>query len=214
MTKRLITWMAALAMGMMSITVVAEDYMEGVEYTRISKPLRTVTKPGTVEVREYFWYGCPHCFRIEPLVQRWLATNPENVNFQRLPAILGESWAQAAQAFYVAALLGVLEKIHPTLFEAIHLQGQKSLVKDDLALELFFEEHGVNPDQFRKVWNSFGVRSRVKQAVRMTRRSGIKGVPSVVVNGKYVTDPGLAGGVEEMFQVIEYLVAKEMASGS
>ncbi len=212
MKSRWISWMVVVAMGVMPLMATAEDYMEGVEYTRISKPLRTVVKPGTVEVREYFWYGCPHCFRLEPSVQRWLASNPANVNFQMQPAILGESWAPAAQAFYTAALLGVLDKIHPALFEAVHLEGQKSLVRDDLALELFFEQHGVNPEQFRKTWNSFSVQSRVKQAVRMTRRSGIKGVPAVVVNGKFVTDPGMAGGVQEMFRVVEYLVAQEMAA--
>ena len=214
MTRILISWMAALMMGMVAVTAVAEDYMEGVEYTRISKPLRTVSQPGKIEVREYFWYGCPHCFRLEPFIQRWLATNPENVNLQMQPAILGESWAPAAQAFYVAALLGVLDRVHPALFEAVHLDGQKSLVTDDLALELFFEEYGVKPELFRKTWSSFGVQSRVKQAVRMTRRSGIKGVPSIVVNGKYVTDPGRAGGGDEMFRVIEYVVAQGQADSS
>ena len=78
--KRGLWAVVALVMSWTTSTaVVAEEYMEGVEYTRISKPLRTVEKPGTVEVREYFWYGCPHCFRLEPLMHRWLAGNPENV---------------------------------------------------------------------------------------------------------------------------------------
>ena len=208
-------WIAvvALVMGWMTSTaLIAEEFMEGVEYTRISKPLRTVEEPGTVEVREYFWYGWPHCFRLEPLVHRWLASNPKNVNFKMQPAILGESWTPAAQAFYTAATLGILDQIHADLFEEIHLKGNRNLAKDEMALELFFEERGVSSGQFRKVWNSFGVRSRVKQAIRMTQRSGISGVPAVVVAGKYLTDAGSAGSIENLFKVIEFLVAKEMAA--
>jgi len=188
------------------------DYMEGVEYTRISQPLRTVEKAGAIEVREYFWYGCPHCYRLEPLIQNWLSTNPKNVNFQMQPAILGESWAPGAKVFYTAAQLGVLDNIHPALFEGIHVNGNKNLIKNEMAIEQLFEGNGVSVQEFRKAWKSFGVNSKVKQAARMTRRSGIKGVPAIVVNGKYITDAGIAGSYQEMFKVIEYLVAKEMAA--
>ncbi len=204
-------WIVAVAMMVALFTggVQAEDFMEGVEYTRISKPLRTVEQPGKVEVREYFWYGCPHCFRLEPEMHRWLKGNPKNVNFQMQPAILGENWTPAAQAFYTAALLGVLDKIHPELFEGVHLGQDRSLLKDVAAIERLFVRYGVSAEQFRKVWGSFGVQSRVKQAVRMTRKSGIQGVPAVVVIGEFLTDAGSAGSVENMFRVIEYLVAKE-----
>ncbi len=207
-------WIALLAVvvSVATTAVVAGEYMEGVEYTRIGKPLRTVEQPGKIEVREYFWYGCPHCFRLEPYMEHWLKSDPKNVNFQMQPAILGESWTPAAQAFYTAALLGVLDQIHPALFNAIHLGGDRNLVKDELALEQLFEQNGVTSEQFRKVWNSFGAQSRVKQAIRMTRQAGIQGVPAVVVNGKYITDPGSAGSYEEMFKVIEFLVAKESAA--
>lgn len=205
----------AAVVALVNLTIASAEsvsYMEGVEYTRINKPLRTVQQPGKIEVREYFWHGCPHCFSLEPYVQRWLATKPKNVNFQMQPAILGESWKPAAQAFYTAAQLGLLDKIHPRLFEAIHLEKRSGLVKNEFALKLFFEEQGVNPEQFDKTWNSFGVSSKVNQAIRMTRQAGLNGVPAMVVNGKYLTDPGTAGGREEMFRVIEFLVAKEMAA--
>lgn len=207
-------WIAIVAMlfTVSGSVAIAEDFMEGVEYTRISKPLRTVEKPGTVEVREYFWYGCPHCFHLEPEIHHWLQSNPKGVNFQAQPAILGASWAPAAQAFYTAALLGVLDKLHPALMNAVHLEGNRNLVKDEMAMEALFEKLGVDSETFRKTWNSFGVQSRVKQAYRMTRQSGIQGVPAVVVAGKYLTDAGTAGSVEKMFEVIEYLVAKELAA--
>ena len=207
-------WIAAIALatGLMAGAVQAvEEFMEGVEYTLISKPLRTVEEPGKVEVREYFWHGCPHCFHLEPVMHEWLETNPKGVNFQMQPAILGASWAPAAQAFYTAALLGVLDKVHPALFNGIHLEGDRNLAKDEMAIEALFEKIGIDSDTFRKTWNSFGVQSRVKQAYRMTRQSGIQGVPAVVVAGKYLTDAGAAGGTQKMFEVIEYLVAKELA---
>ncbi len=208
-------WIAAAAVVaslVAGVVTAAEDFMEGVEYTRISKPLRTVEEPGKVEVREYFWYGCPHCFQLEPVMHEWLARNPKGVNFQMQPAILGASWAPAAQAFYTAALLGVLDKIHPALFNGIHLEGDRNLAKDEMAIEALFEKMGVDSEAFRKIWNSFGVQSRVKQAYRMTRQSGIQGVPAVVVAGKYLTDAGSAGGTKEMFKVIEFLVARELAA--
>jgi thiol:disulfide interchange protein DsbA len=207
-------WIAVVALiaGLMVGAAQAEEFMEGVEYTLISKPLRTVEKPGTVEVREYFWYGCPHCFHLEPTMQEWLSKNPQGVNLQMQPAILGASWAPGAQAFYAAAQLGVLDKLHPALFNGIHLEGDHTLVKDEMAIEALFEKIGVDPETFRKSWDSFGVQSRVKQAYRMTRQSGIQGVPAVVVAGKYLTDASSAGGTQQMFEVIEYLVAKELAS--
>ena len=212
MRRGWITAVALVAGLMSSVVLAAEDFMEGVEYTRISKPLRTVDEPGKVEVREYFWYGCPHCFRMEPDVHHWLEGKPKNVNFQMQPAILGANWAQGAQAFYTAALLGVLDKVHPALFNGIHLEGNRNLASDEMAIEGLFEKQGVAPETVRKTWNSFGVQSRVKQAYRMTRQSGIQGVPAVVVAGKYLTDAGSAGSIKKLFQVIEYLVAKEMAA--
>ncbi len=192
-------------------TAAADEYMEGVEYSRITKPLRTVTKPGLVEVREYFWYGCPHCYNLEPSLHAWLNSNPSGVNFQMQPAILGEHWTPAAQVFYTAAQLGVLDRIHPALFDRIHRQGERILATDKDAMEELFIQFGVSPEQFDQVWASFGTRVRVNQAVQMTRQSGIEGVPAIVVNGKYRVDAGSAGGIDNMFKVIEYLVAKEIS---
>ncbi len=208
-------WIAAVALIaglMLSWASVAEEFMEGVEYTLINDPLRTVEEPGKVEVREYFWYGCPHCFHLEPVVHEWLEKNPPGVNFQMQPAILGASWAPAAQAFYTAALLGVLDQAHPALFNGIHLNENRNLAKDEREIKALFEKLGVPKETVEKTWSSFGVQTRVKQAYRMTRQSGIQGVPAVVVAGKYLVDAGSAGGTGKMFEVIEYLVAKELAA--
>ncbi len=216
MKNRLVLWIAAVVMGLATLIVSAEivnavEYMEGVEYTRINKPLRTVSEAGKIEVREYFWYGCPHCFRMEPFMERWLDTNPKNIIFKLQPTIFRDDWMPAAQAFYTAQALGIEGKMHPELLDAIHQRGEKALLSDARALELFFKKHGVKPTDFRKSWNSFSVGSQVKQALRITKQSGIHGVPAVIVNGKYVTNPVLAGGYDSMFKVIEFLVARSLS---
>lgn len=142
-------------------------------------------------------------------MQKWLEKQSDDVQFIVQPTIFSNSWQPGAQAFYTAETLGVMEKIHPALFDAIHKDQRKKLLGNDFALEQFFEEQGVEPAAFRKAWNSFTVRSKTRKAVHLTRKSRIQGVPAIIVNGKYFTDVGTAGGKKELFEVLDYLIQKE-----
>lgn len=186
--------------------VVAADFQEGTHYRQLDTPIPT-SSGDKIEVLEIFWYGCPHCFHLEPTVEQWLKTKPANVEFVRLPAILGPSWEMGARAFYVAEQLGVQEKIHSPLFNAIHVEKQRLQTKEQLAE--FFAKHGVDKAAFEQAYSSFDVETKLRKSQQLVQRYQVDGVPMVVVNGKYVTNGSMAGSPAGVFQVVDYLIAKE-----
>ena len=185
-------------------------YMEGAQYQAIEPPAPTNAAPGKVEVVELFWYGCPHCFHFEPTLSKWLASKPANVDFKRVPAVLNPGWVTHARAYYVAEQLGVLDKIHEPLFEAIHLKNQRLNTEDELAA--FFAAHGVPEDEFRAAFNSFEVHMQLRQAAQLGKAYQATGVPAIVVNGKCLVSSSMAGGYPEMIAVVEHLVAQEASA--
>jgi len=180
---------------------------EGIEYKTVSPRVDNQIDDKQTEVVELFWYGCPHCFHFEPELLNWLKHKPKNVNFVRIPAVFNPGWRLHAQAFYTAKVLGVLDKIHEPLFNAIHLKGKRMASADELAD--FFAEHGVKKKDFFAAFNSFAVDADVRRAEDLTKRYGIDGVPSLIVDGKYRTSASLAGSNEKMLEVVNYLIAKE-----
>ena len=201
---------ALTLLGLAFVTTSAQvaAYQDGVDYERIVPAQPTASVKGKIEVVELFWYGCPHCSRFEPYIERWLPTVKDRVDFIRLPAVLRPSWAIHARAFYTAKVLGVFDKIHQPLFNAIHVA--KRSLNDEDSLAGFFAEHGVDDKTFRKAFNSFTVDSEVKRAMQMTRRYHAMGTPAMVVNGKYLTDPGMANGFVNTLKVVDSLVDEEL----
>jgi len=185
----------------------ARNYDEGIEYKRLKSPVPTQVKTGKVEVVELFWYGCPHCFRLEPDLHKWLKNKPANVEFIRIPAIFNKTWELHAKAYYTADFLGVMDKIHKPLFDAMHLKKQR--LNNPAALKKFFAEQGVAEKDFDGVFNSFGVDAKVRRAKELSKQYGISGVPALVVNGKYLTDGPMAGGRKGMIEVLNHLIKKE-----
>jgi thiol:disulfide interchange protein DsbA len=179
-------------------------YEEGVEYQRVVPAQPTEAPTGKQEVVELFWYGCPHCFHLEPSLQEWLKAKPKDVLFRRMPAVLGDRWALLARAYYAAEALGVLETIHPKLLEAIHEDERQ--FPDKAAVQDFFAEQGVKREDFTQVFDSFFVESKLRHATTMTERYGIDGVPALVVNGEYRTSPAQAGGIEAAVEVVDFLL--------
>lgn len=186
----------------------AEFFVEGTEYQRIVPPLPA--DADSVEVTEFFWYGCPHCYRLEPYIHKWLADKPDGVTFQRIPAIFNNpKWRLHAQAFYTAEVLGVLDTIHPAMFRALHEQRRRLDSAADL--RQLFVDNGVDGQQFDRAFNSFAVSAKLNRAADLTRRSGIDGVPAVVVDGKYVTDGPMASTYDRLIEVVNHLIAREQA---
>tara|TARA_R110001606_G_scaffold355835_1_gene506888 strand:- start:704 stop:1327 length:624 start_codon:yes stop_codon:yes gene_type:complete len=188
------------------LTAAAAEYSDGNGYTTIKTPVRT-SDPTKVEVTEIFWYGCPHCYKLEPITQAWKKDLASDVDFKFLPAVFGRGWLAHAKAFYVADLLGIEDKIRADLFNAIHVEGRRLNSEDDLAA--FFVNYGVSEDEFRKQYNSFAVNSRLSQADARIRAYGARGVPGLVVNGKYLVSAETANGNENIYKVVDFLVEKE-----
>lgn len=176
------------------------------EYETITPPQPTAN-PDKVEVIEVFWYRCPHCYRLQPTMERWLKTKPDNVDFIRMPAILAGNWALHARAYYTAEVLGIVDKIHRPLFDAIHAERRD--LDSEEALQKFFGEFGVDAATFQKTWRSFAVETKVRRARIMTQRYGITGTPTIVIDGKYRTDGTMAGNYANMMRVVDELIAKE-----
>ena len=183
-----------------------DGFVEDVHYELLDNPQPT-SDPGKVEVLEAFWYGCPHCYHLEPDVNNWLKNKPEYVSFVRFPAIPTPRWEWYAKVFYAAQILGVADKIHASMFETIHEKNKKLKSPDEMAA--FFEQHGVKKEKFLAALNSFAVVTRINQARQLTRRLGLSSVPAVIINGKYRTSGRMAGTGEDIFKVVNYLVEKE-----
>lgn len=160
-----------------------------------------------VEVIEFFWYGCPHCYKLEPYMEKWQKNLPENVNFIRQPAVFNAQWGKHAKAYFTAEYLGVVDKVHGDFFHAIQVKDEALVSESDLAD--FFVAHGVSKEDFTSAFNSFNVDSQMRKAKAMGPKYGITGVPAVVVNGKYLVSARTAGSNEKMITVINQLIAQE-----
>lgn len=190
-------FLAVLTLGLAAVTAQAES-----NYTVLSKP-GTPEKPGMIEVREFFWYGCPHCYRLEPHLAQWLKNKPADVNFVRTPAALNPVWEANARGFYTVQAMGALEKTHAALFQAINV-GKQQLF-NQRALADFYAGFGVNPATFASTYNSFAVSGKIAQSRALAQYYGLDGVPALIVNGKYL----VKGEDEKVIATLNELIAKE-----
>ena len=188
-------------------SVNAAPLQDGVTYQLITPAQPTSADEGMIEVVEIFSYGCSHCHRFEAVLDRWLKNKPSNVKFVRLPAIFNGTLAMYARAFYAAEGLGVLDKIHLSFFEAIHVQKRGMNTEAEIAA--LFAEHGVSQKNFEKAFRSFAVEAKVRRAAELGKRYGVQATPSMVVNGKYITDPGKTQGFQGLIKVVDSLVKQE-----
>ena len=173
-------------------------------------PAQPVQNPDKVEVIEFFWYGCPHCYSLEPSMVAWLKTKPANVEFIRQPAVFSDLWGKHAKAFFTAEALGVSDKVHADFFDAIQNKKQKLTSEDDLAK--FFAAHGVKDEDFRAAYSSFLVDAKMRQAETMAARYGITGVPAIIVNGKYRVTATTAKSQENMINITNQLIEQESSA--
>ncbi|MEN8282256.1 thiol:disulfide interchange protein DsbA/DsbL [Acinetobacter gerneri] len=201
MKKFIFGGMTAMVMAF-SANAMAADYVAGKDYTVIKNPGK-VDVPGKIEVREFFWYGCPHCFKLEPYMQTWLKALPKDVNFVRSPAAMNKTWEQGARAYYVSEELGIRKKTHLPLFHAIQVDNQQLF--DQASQAKFFTKFGVSEAKFNSLYNSFSVSSKVAKSNQLAQQYQLTGVPAVVVNGKYVVQ----GEDGKVTQVVNYLIEKE-----
>jgi protein dithiol oxidoreductase (disulfide-forming) len=173
----------------------------------VLSPAQPTQNPDKIEIIEFFWYGCPHCYHLEPDLNKWLKSKPENVEFIRMPAVFSSLWEKHAKAYFTAEALGVVDKVHADFFDAI--QNKKQTLDTEEALLKFFTSHGVSEADFKNAFGSFLVDAKVRQAKALAPRYGITGVPAIIINGKYKTNGPLAKSQENMINVMNQLIKQE-----
>ncbi len=174
------------------------------DYVRLSQPL--AVNPGKIEVIEFFWYGCPHCFAFEPALDAWQKKLPDDVAFRRVPVAFREPFVIHQRLFYALEALGKVEELHRKAFQAIHVERQR-LEKDEEVVA-FAVKNGLDKAQFSEVFNSFAVRTKAKQASRLAEAYKIDGVPALGIHGRYFTSGSLAGSPERALLVANSLIER------
>ena len=177
-------------------------------YTPIDPPLNTASAE-SVEVMEFFWLGCPHCYSLEPNMLAWEKNMPANVSFVREAPPLNPAWEQHSRGFYAAQLMGEEHAFVEAMFTAIHQNKKRMRNPKDIA-ELA-SGLGMDEEKFLKTMNSFAVQTKMNRAMQLARSASISGVPAIVINGKYLTSASQAGGNAGIIDVINETVVIEKA---
>lgn len=197
----------AAALALLAGSTQAQQFEEGVHYERISGP-DVADSDGTIEVVEVFSYMCPHCKNFQPYVGPWHEDLPENVEFSGVPVSFRPSWEPFARAYYTAEVLGILDQSHEALFTALHDERQRIRNMDDLAE--FHAQFGVSADEFKSTADSFPVESRMRMGNAAIGKWQVRSTPTLVINGKYRVSPRQGGTYEELLQVADMLIAREL----
>ena len=181
----------------------------GKTYVELANPV-PVAEPGKIEVVELFWYGCPHCYAFEPTINPWADKLPADVHFVRIPAMFGGPWDAHGQLFLTLEAMGVENKVHAAIFNAIQKEGKRLTDKNDMAD--FVATQGVDKEKFLQTFDSFAIKGQIVKAKELAKKYEVSGVPTLIVNGKYRFDLGTAGGPEQALNVADQLIAKERAA--
>lgn len=197
--------LAALALLFASLGARAADWEQGVNYFEIAKP-QPVETGDKIEVRELFWYGCPHCYALEPFIENWVKNKPKNAEYVLMPGIFQQASEFHARAFYAFQALGIVDKVHRDFYDEIHQRGNRIITLDGLVQ--FVAKYGVGEKQFKDAFNSFAVDANVRNAKRMFTAYGATGVPTIIVDGRYRATVGSAGGHQQLLNLINFLVDK------
>lgn len=182
-------------------------YLPGEHYQPIDNPVDYAGDK--IPVIEFFLYSCPHCYALDDTVTQWRQSLAEDVAFRRVPVLFGAGGRFYARMFYTAKILGVLDRVHADIFDAIHQQGMR--LADMGAARAFFEAHGVDGERFGKVFNSPAVDKKIGRAAQLMRAFKVRAVPSLGVAGRYWVTGRMAGSNEAMFEVAEYLIQRTRA---
>ena len=208
--KRSAAWI--IAGTLFSAVVHGQTFTEGVHY-RVIEPAQPTSDANKVEVVEIFSYACPACANFEPHIKKWSESAADDVTIDRIPVVFRTSWEPFARAYFVADALGILEQSHDALFDALHNQRMALRTDDDIA-DFFAENFSVTADDYRKAAKSFAIQTRLNRGMVQSQRYGVESTPSIVINGKYITTPRMAGSADNALALIDFLVAQERAAAA
>jgi protein dithiol oxidoreductase (disulfide-forming) len=195
----------ALCMLLVSTFVMADTPRKGAEFDTVAHVMPT-DNPAKIEVVEIFWYGCSHCYNMDAPLNAWVKKLPADVTFKRVPGIPNTSWAPAAKTFYAMQTLGVLEKLHTPLFDAIHKQKALDPTNEQAAIAWVTAQSGLDKLKVEGAFKSFSMNASLSNAAQVFRNSGATGVPTLMIDGKYLTSSTMAGGNEQALKVADYII--------
>jgi thiol:disulfide interchange protein DsbA len=192
---------AALALLLGAALALAQGQYQFTEL----KPAQSVEAEGKkIEVVEFFWYGCIHCYNLEPYLESWLKKLPADTQFRRIPAIFNQRWGHDATIYYALEALGLVDKLHRPLFDAIHRDRLNTA--DEKQFSAWLQKHGVDAAKFKDTMKSFGVQSKMRRAMQLTSAYKIDGTPAMAVQGRYTVSADQGRSQQGMIDTINYLV--------
>jgi thiol:disulfide interchange protein DsbA len=192
--------------GIAGISSAQAELVEGRDYTVLPQPQPTDSGKN-IEVLEFFWYGCPHCYALHPHISAWLKRMPKDVSFRYVPAIFRINWTPGAKTFYALEALGAKDRLHGEVYDAIHI-GKVDLTKDEVLFD-WVAKQGIDRQKFIDAYNSFSVQNQqVPQSVRMSKEYRLSGVPALVVDGRYLTSGRMGGTPEDTIKTLDELIEK------
>ncbi|AGX86902.1 thiol:disulfide interchange protein DsbA/DsbL [Candidatus Symbiobacter mobilis] len=206
--RQFIAGSAALAASLLSpaVRAVEPEPIEGVHYVRIDPPAPVGIAAPTIEVVEFFSYGCTHCFALDPTVSQWARTLPSDVRFVRVPVAFRDDFVPQQRLYYALESLGLLDSLHEKVFAAIH--RERLALARGTAIESWVAAQGVDAQVFAKHFHSFDVATRASQAYQLQMAYRVEGVPSLGVAGRFYTDGQLARSNVRMLRVADFLIAQ------
>lgn len=186
-----------------SLLAQAKSPQEGKDFTKLDKPVPVQTPVGRVEVIEFFWYSCPHCNAFEPILSQWVKQLPKDVMFKRVPVAFRDDFVPQQRLFYALEAVGLLDKLHAQVFDAIHAKKQ-NLSTDEAIIEWVLKQ-GLEKTAFLAKFNSFDNYNKASQAKQLQSLYQVEGVPAMGVAGRFYTDGSQAGSMERVLQVVDFL---------
>lgn len=196
-----------LSLGSLSFAPIsfAETPQVGTNFDAVAQPIST-DNASKIEVMEIFWYGCIHCYQMETPLNAWVKKLPSDVYFKRMPGLPNASWAPMAKAFYAMETLGVAEKLHTPLFEAVHKSKNLNPTDEKAVIAWVTQQSRMDKAKVEGAFKSFTINTNLNRAAQVFRASGATGVPSLVIDGKYITSSTMNGGNEQALKVADYII--------
>ena len=204
MLARVLAFVAAAFLSASALAA-PEPAFEGHDYVRLNVP-GTVATGKRIEVLEFFWYRCPHCFQLEPGLAKWLKTLPKDAQVRRVPAVFRPDWLPGAKLYYTLEQMKQLDRLHEKVFNAYHIENID--LDNPAVLGGWIAKQSVDRKQFESIYNSFAIQSRATQGAQLATAYGISGVPTLIIDGKYLTAMSMAQSEPRLFEVLDQLIVK------
>jgi len=187
------------------ILITSSSHVFAQKYVQISTEKQQESK--SIIIYEFFWYGCPHCYNLEPTMERIEADLDKDTKIVKLPVALRDSWIPHAKLYYALQQMGKIDEVHNLIFEEIHLEDNR--LNTEQQMVDFLGKHGIDTNKFIEKYNSFGTEARIKKASNLAKKYQINSVPTIIVNGKYLTSGSYVSSYDELYSVINLLIERE-----